>query len=619
MAKEITKYEELMGLDPSALEKGTRLNLLGGGGQTLGYKELQNVIQDPTTGLYQVTFGRDIDPTGKGNVQGGSQTLLMTKEGKFIDWSGRPADTATVSGNVGSALKNYQDWLSSGQTGYSPEYLAQAKQDVTLRGTELGPEAGSASVAPQAQTQQPQVSASMGDDTNYKNWTITGADGKTFTYNGNEASAKMLANTVKGSYNLVGGGTTQQGVQQGGQPGTQTGTQARIEVPGFPKSSVEYEQWISQGRKFDATTGKWYEGGDVTAGVAGVGTTGTTTGTTGTTTVEGEQPQTVSGFVETYKKNLEDLGISSIKESYNSSIKEHTDLTNEMNDKIADINEDPWKSESVKNREKQNIKNRYEVRLNTLVNEQQLFDSLYKQGIAEAKYLTTGAIEEQNALIEYAQKAEEAKAKLQQQAFENKQSGIRSVNGGLYDINTNTWLVLPKTVDTGGAGGVTGTTGLPVDTSENDKTILTIDDLLKSGSGILEAVGPNIFARLGLGSFTGKTQNFVSTVEQIVSQLSLESLINAKSRGATFGALSDREMNILANAATKIGGWAIKKDGKTIGYNIDENSFKKELQIIKDAAEKDKQARLGNTTIEGYLDNIDSILKNAVTDPYANY
>jgi hypothetical protein len=33
----------------------------------------------------------------------------------------------------------------------------------------------------------------------------------------------------------------------------------KIEVGGVPKSSNEYETWISQGRTFDSSTGKWYE------------------------------------------------------------------------------------------------------------------------------------------------------------------------------------------------------------------------------------------------------------------------------------------------------------------------------------------------------------------------
>lgn len=89
-------------------------------------------------------------------------------------------------------------------------------------------------------------------------------------------------------------------------------------------------------------------------------------------------------------------------------------------------------------------------------------------------------------------------------------------------------------------------------------------------------------------NLTGDRQNFIAGVEQVRSNLNLESLIQAKSRGATFGALSDQELRVLANSATKIGSWAIKdKDGNVIGYNASESDFKKELDKINNFAKLD--------------------------------
>ena len=79
----------------------------------------------------------------------------------------------------------------------------------------------------------------------------------------------------------------------------------------------------------------------------------------------------------------------------------------------------------------------------------------------------------------------------------------------------------------------------------------------------------------------GQKQDFIASVEQLVSGLSLEALIEAKSRGATFGALSDREMGILAASATKIGTWTLRdKNGRVTGYKARESDFKAELQNI---------------------------------------
>ena len=83
---------------------------------------------------------------------------------------------------------------------------------------------------------------------------------------------------------------------------------------------------------------------------------------------------------------------------------------------------------------------------------------------------------------------------------------------------------------------------------------------------------------------TGARQSFVGSVEQMRAELTKEKLAQAKGQGVTFGALSDGERGLIANAATKLGTWAVHVDGDkdkpVIGYNIDEKSFKKEMDVI---------------------------------------
>jgi len=105
---------------------------------------------------------------------------------------------------------------------------------------------------------------------------------------------------------------------------------------------------------------------------------------------------------------------------------------------------------------------------------------------------------------------------------------------------------------------------------------------LKTHPGLDNAVGINPFGRTAFttGQATQK-QEFLGSVQQLVSGLSLEALIEAKSRGATFGALSDTEMQILSSAATQIGTWAIRdKNGKVKGYKIGHDAMRKELDNI---------------------------------------
>ena len=140
-----------------------------------------------------------------------------------------------------------------------------------------------------------------------------------------------------------------------------------------------------------------------------------------------------------------------------------------------------------------------------------------------------------------------------------------------------------------------------------------IQSILTSSS-LNNAVGTNILSRtpekkkgiLGgawdfvTGGWVRRTvnpglSNFIGDVEQLRSQLNLQALIDAKSKGATFGALSDQELQVLSNSATKIGVWAIKDaNGNVAGYNAKESDFKKEVDKINNFAKLDYIYRGGN-------------------------
>lgn len=118
------------------------------------------------------------------------------------------------------------------------------------------------------------------------------------------------------------------------------------------------------------------------------------------------------------------------------------------------------------------------------------------------------------------------------------------------------------------------------------QSFTSIADLITAG-GLSGAVGPNWFARVSpTSAFTGEKQNFIAGVEQLVSQETLDTLINLKSQGGTLGALSDQERIMLRNAATRIGGWAVDKNGVVTGYNTTEQAFKNELKNYLDVAGK---------------------------------
>lgn len=110
-----------------------------------------------------------------------------------------------------------------------------------------------------------------------------------------------------------------------------------------------------------------------------------------------------------------------------------------------------------------------------------------------------------------------------------------------------------------------------------------------TGVGAPEAI-KGVYKRL-----TGEQQDFIASIEQIRSQLNLDKLIQSKAQGATFGALSDNELQVLASAGTKLGTWAVKDgDGKVVGYNASESAFKKEMDKINNFAKLDYIIKGGN-------------------------
>lgn len=133
-------------------------------------------------------------------------------------------------------------------------------------------------------------------------------------------------------------------------------------------------------------------------------------------------------------------------------------------------------------------------------------------------------------------------------------------------------------------------------------TKTTIDNLLSDATvnkvvnkGVWTKAFPLAWERMG-----NDEKNYIATVEQLISKGTLDALIAAKARGATFGALSDKETAMLRSAASKIGTWAMTdKNDKVLGYAIDKSSFEKELKTLKTLADKAIAAITGEEVDEG--------------------
>lgn len=130
---------------------------------------------------------------------------------------------------------------------------------------------------------------------------------------------------------------------------------------------------------------------------------------------------------------------------------------------------------------------------------------------------------------------------------------------------------------------------LPPSESQVEEAQSFVDQLkeLRDHSGLNSAVGPTAIARgfFGIrGAMSGDRDAFLGKADSLISKKALNSLIEAKSQGATFGALSDTEMNILKAAGTSLGAWSESTNkGKLKYFDVDEKTFKDELdRLIKD-------------------------------------
>lgn len=162
-------------------------------------------------------------------------------------------------------------------------------------------------------------------------------------------------------------------------------------------------------------------------------------------------------------------------------------------------------------------------------------------------------------------------------------------------IKANTMLAPYLNPKTAGGGSDTPIQQQQAKESEQVQRISDIDSLLSS-AGLAGSVGA-----YGISRFTpfsvdkAERQDFSAGIHQLTGQLTLDNLIAAKSRGAAFGALSEGELRILANSATKISDWEIKdaKGNGTGRWEVSEELFKGELEKIKNLIKKDLESSVG--------------------------
>lgn len=119
-----------------------------------------------------------------------------------------------------------------------------------------------------------------------------------------------------------------------------------------------------------------------------------------------------TGFLEDYKAIIKELGLTDIKSQFEATKKEYQDLQDKKNAEILEVNDNPWVSEGLRQKQIDKINSKYELKENTLSNQQKLYQSMYEEAIEQAKFLATGVQTDRNKLLDLAQKREEAEAEL---------------------------------------------------------------------------------------------------------------------------------------------------------------------------------------------------------------
>ena len=153
------------------------------------------------------------------------------------------------------------------------------------------------------------------------------------------------------------------------------------------------------------------------------------------------------------------------------------------------------------------------------------------------------------------------------------------------------------------------------------KDVEVLDDKLKlideiiGHDGLNNVVGPNVLARLGFDPISGNAQAAIGKIRQLVDKEVLDTLIELKARGGTLGAISEKELQILGNAATAINGFANEKGTR---WKVTETEFKAELKKIRDSAQRLRDAAQADREEAGGFTNEQIIEGDAEMDDLFN-
>ena len=109
-------------------------------------------------------------------------------------------------------------------------------------------------------------------------------------------------------------------------------------------------------------------------------------------------------FVQSvYSQLIQNSGLMDIKSQFENFTTKVEELTNDMNDEIADINDNPWLVEGVRIKRIQRVQEKYEGRINSATASMKYLNGLYSDGLAEARFLTQQTMSIYNDQVDFEQ------------------------------------------------------------------------------------------------------------------------------------------------------------------------------------------------------------------------
>lgn len=144
----------------------------------------------------------------------------------------------------------------------------------------------------------------------------------------------------------------------------------------------------------------------------------------------------VAKQVKIYQDAYNGLGLSTIKQQYESYLKQEADLNKELQDRVLGINNNPWLSEGIRVKQIEKMQDSYRTRLDTLSHLMQLSDSLYKQGLSQVDGIVNGVQADLASTAASVQKINDAITNIK------KDNSVQSVGGRELLINNVTGEVV---------------------------------------------------------------------------------------------------------------------------------------------------------------------------------